>query len=63
MSSYETYENALAAIMNRRDNPVFVSADIEHHAIIGKNVGAPKHPLDIGRVGPISRPGDVDPGP
>jgi hypothetical protein len=63
MSSDETHENALATIVDRRDKPVFVSADIEHHAIIGKNVGAPKHPLDIGRVGPICRPGEVDPGP
>jgi len=34
MSSNKSDEDALAAVMNRDDEPIFVSADIEHDSII-----------------------------
>jgi hypothetical protein len=63
MGANKPYENTLAAVVNRHDEPVFVPTYIEHHPIVGQYVRAAEHLFEINRPRPIRRPYHAHPSP
>src|SRR5689334_5691711 len=55
MGANKPNKHALAAVVNRHNQPVFVPTYIEHRPIVGQNVRAAEHRFEINRPRPIRR--------
>src|SRR4051812_40897509 len=61
--SDEANVDPLASIVDRRDQPIFVSADIEDRAATSQNISASKCLLNVVGRRPVRASNHMDPGP